>query len=257
MLRAFVDDSRLITGVDIPLEGIGVTLHQPRLKEISMLGEKDYFLALQLFSMDKAKLKIQNEEVTNWILFTQTLKQKIDNILDMNALFTNFLRLFVPRISIGPNSLIIQDETGIKHIEPDDFDKFQYIVSSVGGMILLKPKGAEFKPKNKRAAEIAEKMKKANEKLAKMKAAETGAVKEESFIRQYIRVLTTVTANSIEDVCNMTILQAHEIMQTYLSKEAYDLKVRSRMNAFGGSKDDSPITHWMVKTSGNDNVGTI
>ncbi len=53
MLRAFIDESRLMTGVDIPLEGVGVTLHQPRLKEIAMLGEKDYFLTLQIFSMNK------------------------------------------------------------------------------------------------------------------------------------------------------------------------------------------------------------
>ena len=253
MLRAFIDDSRLMTGVDIPLEGVGVTLHQPRLKEIAMLGEKDYFLTLQIFSMNKIQLNIANKEVTNWLIFQHAVQQKMDGVLDTTNLFNNFLRLFVPHIAVGPNSLIIQDESGIKHIEPDDFDKFQYIVSTVGGISLLKPKEEEYKPKNKRAAEIAEKMKKANKKLAERRAAETGA-QDESFLKQYIRVLCTVTANSIEDVCNMTILQANEIMQTYLAKEAYDLKVKSRL---AGAKDDSPLTHWMIKTSTNDNIGTI
>lgn len=37
----------LMTGVDIPIPNLGLTIHQPTLKEISMLGEEDFFIGIQ------------------------------------------------------------------------------------------------------------------------------------------------------------------------------------------------------------------
>ena len=37
----------LMTGVDIPIPECQITLHQPTIKEISMIGEEDFFIGVQ------------------------------------------------------------------------------------------------------------------------------------------------------------------------------------------------------------------
>jgi len=42
-----------MTGVDVPIPDLQLTIHQPRIKEISFMGELDYFSSIQLLCFDK------------------------------------------------------------------------------------------------------------------------------------------------------------------------------------------------------------
>ena len=37
----------LMCGTDLPIPEIQATIHQPKVKEIALIGEKDFFLGLQ------------------------------------------------------------------------------------------------------------------------------------------------------------------------------------------------------------------
>lgn len=67
---------------------------------------------------------------------------------------------------------------------------------------MLQTSEETYNPINRRAAEIAEKLKKAHKKLA----AQQPKAKGKGFLARYIRAVAIATANSIEDVCNMTML---------------------------------------------------
>ena len=43
----------LMTGVDIPIPELQVTIHQPTIKEISMIGEQDFFIGIQMLCIDR------------------------------------------------------------------------------------------------------------------------------------------------------------------------------------------------------------
>lgn len=255
---AFVDDLQIITGIDLPIEGLGLTVRQPKVREIAMLGQQNYFLALRLFGLSKEQLSITTDQVTNWTIFQRSLEQKIEGIKSTRAFMTNFLQLFVVgKITIGPRSLIVDTSGGLINIEPEDFESFQSLITKIGGTSLLQSVEEVFNPKNKRAAEIAEKMKKARARLAKVKAAENGGQQTDSegFIARYIRAVSVATANSLEDVCNMTLLQLNTVMETYLAKEAYDLEIRSRL---AGAKSDKQLLHWtMPLNTQDDGIGVI
>ena len=47
----------LMCGIDIPIPEIQATIHQPKIKEIAFLGEKDFFTGVQCLSIDKNILK--------------------------------------------------------------------------------------------------------------------------------------------------------------------------------------------------------
>lgn len=254
----YIDELQLTTGIDIPVPELRLTIRQPSVKEVAMLTEHKYFLALSIFKMNSQELKLQNQEgaenITNWMIFNETISQKIEGVDNPRKLVTNFLRLFVPKINFGPRSLMIEVDDEIINIEEENFDLFQQIVCEAGAVFLLgKHEGEDFKPVNAQAAAIAEKMKKSRKKLAALK--ETSSPKNEGFLGRYIKAVATVTANSIEDVCKMTIYQLNEIMQMYLSWEAYDLDIKSRL---AGSKGENKLVHWMMRKDQNEStIGTL
>lgn len=129
------------------------------------MNEQDYFIALQVFRMNKESMKITSPEVTDWAILQESLKQEIDGIPNLQDLVLRFLRLFVEKINLGPRSFIIPTKEGMSNIEPEQLAELQAIVGRVGGAYLLKPNEEEFRPLNRQAAEIAEKMKKARARL--------------------------------------------------------------------------------------------
>lgn len=252
-------DSQMLAGIDIPIEGLGITMRTPRAKEILMLGETNYVIALQIFQMDKKSLKIESTQVTNWMIFNKALKQKIEGVQNLRTLMTSFLQLFfVNKIVLGPNSIIIQDKDEIKNIEPEDFDSFQQVILHLGCSFLFKPSEEKFNPKNKLAAQIAEKMKKARARLAKVKAAENGTLNkpDKGLLYRYLKFVSTATPNSMEQAINLTLFQLHTLTQTGLAKEAYELEIKSRL---AGAKNDKPLVHWLSQDDSeqDDNIGTI
>lgn len=248
-----IDELQIITGIDIPVEELSLTIHQPRAKEIAMVGESEYFIALSIFKMTKEQLKIEAPEVSNWMVFQESLKQEIQGVKNTRVLLTNFLQLFfLSKVILGPRSIMLNSQDNLTNIEPEQFDILQEIISTVGGKSLLTPAEEEFKPGNRKAAEIAEKMKKARKRLA----AQQPKVKSDGFMARYIKTVAVATSNSLEEVNNMTLLQLNEIMQTYLAWEAYDLEVKSRL---AGAKGDDKLVHWVMRGSKqeNDSIGTI
>jgi len=241
----------MISGIDIPVEEFGFTLHQPRIREIAIIGEKNYFLALSIFKMTKEQLKVENPEINNWILFTEALKQEVEDVKSVKVLLTNFLQLFiVGKLTIDPRSLTIDSDGVVVNIGPEQFDSFQVLIGEVGGASLLVPSEEQFKPKNARAAEIAEKMKKARKRLAATKP----QAKSDGFLTRYVKAVAVATANSLQEVNNMTLLQLNELMQTYLNKESYDLEIKSRL---AGAKSEDKLTHWMMAAKQNESVESI
>ena len=69
----------LMTGIDIPIPELQTTLHQPTVKEISMIGEKDFFTGVQLLCVSK-NMYIEDEsllsDTTNFQIFMTMVNEK-------------------------------------------------------------------------------------------------------------------------------------------------------------------------------------
>lgn len=216
------------------------------------MTEQDYFIALQVFRMNRETLKITSPEATDWAILNESLNQQIDGIPDLRDLIVRFLRLFVEKINFGPRSFIVPTKDGMTNIEPEQLSELQALVGRVGGAHLLKPSEEEFRPINRQAAAIAEKMKKARARLRAQQPQNTS----KGFISRYIRAVSISTPNTLHDACNMTLYQLDQQLQIYLAYEAYDLEIRSRL---AGAKGDDKIVHWMMRDKEDEgqNIGTI
>jgi len=46
----------LLAGADIPIPELQVAIHQPRIKEIALIGETDFFTGIQCLNINKSMI---------------------------------------------------------------------------------------------------------------------------------------------------------------------------------------------------------
>ena len=231
----------LMTGVDIPLPELQATLHQPTIKEISYLGEKEFLTGIQCLTIQKAMVA-QDEsllsETSKFQIFmtimsektTQDKKQSVLNAL--NLLFPGYMIFFTPR------AISMNCDQGNVIIDEGNFEKLQQVISEV--FCLSKSDAGSFNPQSKKAKEIADKLMKARQRVAAQRAAEQG---DGSVFAQYISTLTVgLGSMSLQDCINLTMYQLYDLVERYSLYINWDIDLKSRL---AGAKPDKPVDNWM------------
>lgn len=231
----------LMTGIDIPIPEIQATLHQPTLKEISYIGEKDFLIGVQSLSIQKTML-FQDESIlsttSNFQIFmtlmtdktTADKKQCVLSVL--NLLFPGYVIFFTPRaisMNQGDRNVIIDE---------GNFEKFQQIISEI--FCLAKTDQSSFNPQGQKAKEIANKLMKARQRVAAQKAEKQG---DGSVFAQYISTLTVgLGSMSLNDCIELTMYQLYDLVERYSLYINWDIDLKSRL---AGAKPDKPVDNWM------------
>ena len=231
----------LMAGIDIPIPACQITLHQPTIKEIAYVGERDFFTGIQCLCLQK-NMVIQDESLlqntTNFQIFMtimqerQTVEKKESVISALALLFPSYQVIFTPRslmLTASENSIMIDEA---------NFEDFQQVISQV--FCIQNSDAAAFNPGNKKAKEIADKLMKARKKVAQLKAEQGG---EGSVLAQYVSSLTVGIASMALEAClNLTIYQLYDLMERYSLYTNWDLDLKSRL---AGGKPDKPVENWM------------
>lgn len=231
----------LMTGVDIPIPELQIVLHQPTIKEISMIGEQDFFIGVQLLAINK-NIYIQDETIinqtSNFEIFMTILNQPETTDKKFSVLQT--LALLLPEYSVifTPRSMVLKKEEEIITIDEDNFG---FLQSSIIQQFCLKGSGQEsYNPQSKKAKEIAQKLMKARQKVAEQKAAIGGSG---SMFAQYLSVLTVgIGSMSLFELMELTMYQMYDLIERYSKYINWDIDIRSRM---AGAKADKPLENWM------------
>ena len=231
----------LTTGVDIPIPELQLTLHQPTIEEISMIGEQAFYTGVQLLCMQKS-LYVEDETLlantTNFQIFMTIMMEKHMADKRDNVLAT--LQLLFPsaKIQFTPASLLItQDDTTVI-LDANNFDILQDMLSCI--LCLSNFDQQTFNPGNAKAKAIADKLMKARQKVAAAKAVEQG---DASSLGQYLSILTVgLGSMSLQDCLKLTIYQLYDLVERYSMYVNWDLDIRSRL---AGAKGDKPVENWM------------
>ena len=229
----------LMTGVDIPIPELQVTIHQPTIKEISMIGEQDFFIGIQMLCIDK-KMYIEDENLldntTNFQIFTAMLNEQ--QMADKKQAVQQVLTLLFPQTKIifTPRSILLNINQENIIIDEGNFEQLQDVLIQ---QFCLQGSGQEqYNPKDKKAREIAQKLMKARQKVAKLKATENSG----SMFTQYLSVLTIGTSLTLKDAMELTMYQLYDLIERYSMYLNWDIDIRSRM---AGAKVDKPVENWM------------
>ena len=229
----------LMTGVDIPIPELQITVHQPTIKEISMIGEQDFFIGIQMLCVDK-KVYIEDESLlantTNFQIFMTMLNQQ--QMVDKKQAVQQVLTLLFPQAKIifTPRSILLNINQENIIIDEGNFEQLQDVLIQ---QFCLQGSGQEqYNPTDKKAREIAQKLMKARQKVAKLKATENSG----SMFTQYLSVLTVGTSLTLKDAMELTMYQLYDLIERYSMYLNWDIDIRSRM---AGAKGDKPVENWM------------
>ena len=124
----------LATGIDIPIPELQTTIHQPSIIEISMIGETDFFVGIQLLCVNKS-MYIEDEamlaQTTNFEIFMTIINEK--QLADKKASASQVLTLIFPKAKIlfTPRSIVLNFDGVNVIIDEGNFEILQKILQEM------------------------------------------------------------------------------------------------------------------------------
>lgn len=232
----------LICGTDMLIPECNLVAHQPRIKEISFIGESDFFIGAQTLCLHKTMFiedKTILDSINNFQIFMTIMLQ--DETKDKKANILNILNLLFPsyKVNVTPNSLLFIKE-GVPPITVDgnNFEALQEVLRLIFCMHNGPMDQQAFNPANDKAREIAQKLMRGRQRVA----AQNGN-SNVSVFSQYMSILTIgLGSMSLQDLTNLTMFQLYDLMERYTLYTAWDLDVRQRL---AGGKPEGTPDNWM------------
>ena len=228
----------LMTGIDIPVPICQLAIHQPSIREISMIGEKDFFIAAQCLCLNKT-MYIEDEsllkDTSNFQIFMTVMSEKSEadkkeNVSKLlNILFPNYKTLWTPR------SILLNSPQGNVTIDENNFEILQEIFQEI---FCLSARGEQaFNPANDAAKKIADKLMRARQKVAAQKQDGNGSV-----FSQYVSSLSIGLHMPLKDLLDLTVYQLYDLIERFNLFTNWDIHLRASL---AGAKQDSQPDNWM------------
>ena len=231
----------LMTGVDIPIPECQIILHQPRIKEIGMIGEEAFFIGIQCLCINKSMVSVEDksvlDEINNFQVFMtvmndKTMKDKKQKVISVLSL------LGLGKATFTPQSLILTDSNNATHIiDAENFEIFQNILKQVACANTGPMDQQAFNPHNQKAKEIADKLMRGRQRVAAQKGGSTS-----STFSRYLSMLTIGVHIPLTELINCTMFQLYDLAERYILYINWDLDIRTRL---AGGKPDSHPDDWM------------
>ena len=231
----------LMCGTDIPVPELKTTIHQPTIKEISYIGEQEFFIGLQTLSINKNMLAQGNsvlESTTNFQIFMTIMKEQ--ETKDKKDAVTNLFQLVFPgsQVIFTPMSILLNKEGQQTLVDENNFDTLQEIIKQIFCVNSGPMDQATFNPADEKAREIAEKLMRGRQRVAEQK----GETNSSAFGR-YLSILTIgLNAMPLSEAMNLTMYQMYDLVERYTLYLNWDLDIRTRL---AGGKPDSKPDDWM------------
>ena len=232
----------LMTGCDYPIPECQLTLHQPTIKEIGLIGENDFFTGSQCLSIYKSMFVTEDksalDDINNFQIFMTVMRDK--ESMEKKHSVLQVLTLFFPKydkVLFTPQSLLFQSKEGNVVIDENNFDFLQAAIREVICSKSGPMDQQAFNPANDKAREIAEKLMRGRQRVA----AQNGSANT-SIFSLYLSILSIGLPMPVTDLVNCTMFQLYDLMERYSLYMNWDLDVRTRL---AGGKPDSQPDNWM------------
>ena len=237
----------LMAGIDIPAPELKLIIHPPRIREIALMGESDFFLGMQYLCVEKEGL-IQDKSLlatlTNFQVLMKVLEQSQDK--QKKLVVQTLLLLLFPnyKSTFLPSSIILSGkDLDPVTIDDNNFEMFQdYIREILCVSSVFQGSNIVYNPGNTAAKKIADKIMAGRRRVAQLKSQEHKG-NGESVLTRYVSILTIGTQTiGIEDALNLTLFQLFDLMERYSAFVEWEVDLRVRM---AGGKPEKTVESWM------------
>ena len=231
----------LMCGTDIPVPECQLVIHQPRIKEISYIGEGDFFSGIQCLCLNKSMF-IKDESVladtNNFQIFMTIMSEK--EAADKKFAVQQVCTLLFPeyKVAFTPRSILLNKDGQSIMIDEGNFNYLQEIISDICCLKTGPMDQTTFNPADKKAREIAEKLMRGRQRVAAQKGQSNSSI-----FTQYLSILTIgIGSMSLDKLTNLTMYQLYDLVERYMLYVNWDMDVRCRL---AGGKPDSQPDNWM------------
>lgn len=231
----------LMAGVDIPIPECQLVLHQPTIKEIAYIGEKNFFMGIQCLSIRKSMIS-QGEsllaDTNNFQIFMTVMAEPSE--VEKKEAVKQVLQLLFPsyKVSFTPRSLLFVGTELTATVDEINFEALQQVVRQALCVNSGPMDQQTFNPANEKAREIAEKLMRGRQRVAALKGEDKASI-----FAQYLSILTVgLESMSLHDCLNLTMYQLFDLMERYSLYVNWDIDIRSRL---AGGKPDTKPDNWM------------
>ena len=231
----------LMCGSDIPVPECQLIIHQPRIKEIALIGESDFFSGIQCLCLNKSMF-VKDEsllgDTNNFQIFMTIMQEK--EAADKKFAVQQVCTLLFPKykVSFTPRSVLI---TGGETPIMIDENNFEFLQEALTDICCLKTGPMDqqaFNPADAKAREIAEKLMRGRQRVAAQKG-QTNI----SIFSQYLSILTVgLGSMSMQDAMDLTMFQLYDLVERYMLYINWDMDVRCRL---AGGKPENQPDNWM------------
>lgn len=231
----------LMAGSDIPIPECQLTLHQPTIKEISFMGEEDFFKGVQCLCLHKTMFVEDKDALSNINNFQIFMTMMMDKeTVDKKNSVLQLLTILFPKykVMITPRSLLFQGEGDSHMVDESNFEQMQEVIRTVFCANTGPMDQQAFNPANEQAREIAQKLMRGRQRVAAQKGGST-----QSAFSRYLSILTIgLSSMSLHELVNLTMYQMYDLLERYMLYMNWDINIRTRL---AGGKPDSQPEDWM------------
>lgn len=248
-----LNDLLLLSGNDIPLEKISLLLHPPTIKEIALIGEKNFFSGCELLRFTKdsisSKDKINLENLSNFEIIMSIMREKNPAMQMQRTCVLMVLSLLFPNYQVqidnknirDPKILFKQNELEFS-LNKDNYDNF---VSALNEILCLGGSDSDYNPSGNLAKQIADKLKDRHAKIAELKGEDSQKI---AILSRYVSILAIGENKDMNALMNYTIYQLFDEFKRYQLKLNWEITLKARL---AGAKDVQDAEDWMEDIHSN------
>lgn len=231
----------LMCGIDLPIPECQLVIHQPKIKEIALIGEQDFFTGIQTICINK-KMLIQDkallEETSNFQIFMTIMTEK--ETAEKKLAVNQAIQLLFPKYKVifTPRSIMFSGEGSTVMVDGSNFEFLQDMISQVCCLNSSSAESQNFNPANDKAAEIAKKLMRGRQIVAEQKGENNSSI-----FSQYVSTLAIgINSMTLQDLMDLTIFQIYDLLERYRLYVSWDLDIKQRL---AGAKPESQPDNWM------------
>ena len=231
----------LMCGTDFPVPECQLTIHQPRIKEIALIGEADFFSGIQCLCLNKTMF-VQDESLlettNNFQIFMTVMSEK--EAIEKKVAVQQVCTLMFPsfKVVFTPRSMLFMGDGQTITIDENNFEFLQAAITSICCLKTGPMDQQSFNPANEQAKKIADKLMRGRQRVAAQKGESNT-----SLFSQYLSTITVgINSMSLQDAMDLTMFQLYDLVERYMLYLNWDMDIRSRL---AGAKPDSQPENWM------------
>lgn len=235
------NESIFITKNPIPFLEAQLTIHNPELQEIFMIGEDLFHRSCQFLNFSKDQLNVKDnlviDDKSDFDIFMSIICDKEGRVYKRQILL--LLTILFPEYNVKfyPDKIEFKKGDFITFINNDNFDSFKEIVNAMFGLHASEGSTAKYNPADAAARRIAEKLKK-----RKKNDSEDTERKQIRVFERMISVLSVGESKDINELLGYTVYQLKIEFKRFQLKQNFDIFIQAKM---AGAQDLDDVDNWM------------